>query len=62
MSLDSENLNCSLNFRRKKFYKRKMSILTYVKDSLERKLASVKAAIQTLEQQIEREERTNTTA
>tara|TARA_Y100001968_G_scaffold321506_1_gene356011 strand:+ start:3532 stop:3717 length:186 start_codon:yes stop_codon:yes gene_type:complete len=41
--------------RKKLFQKKKLEMLTYFKDSLERRTAAVNASIETLKQQIERE-------
>ena len=44
---------------KKSFYQhKKLEMLNYIKDSLERKIASVKASIQVLESQISRDEET----
>ncbi len=50
--------NCYLNSSKEKknFYQRKkLEMLNYVKDSLERKIASVTASIEVLERQISRD-------
>ncbi len=41
--------------RKLKFHKRKMFFLTYLRDSLERRLSSVNASIDTLQKQIDRD-------
>ena len=50
--------NCYLKFSKenKSFYqKKKLEMLNYIKDSLERKIASVTASIEVLESQIKRD-------
>ena len=50
--------NCSLKTSREKksFYQiKKLEMLNYIKDSLERKIASVTASIEVLENQINRD-------
>ena len=50
--------HCNLNFseEKKSFYqKKKLEMLNYIKDSLERKIASVSASIEVLENQISRD-------
>lgn len=42
--------------RKKNFQERRLEMLTYIRDALERRLASVKASIETLELQMNREE------
>ena len=50
-------LFCNLKSKEKKsFYQnKKLEMLNYIKDSLERKIASVKASIEVLENQIKRD-------
>ena len=51
-------LNCSFKSskERKSFYQqKKLEMLNYIKDSLERKIASVTASIEVLESQISRD-------
>ncbi|KGF89558.1 hypothetical protein EU92_1346 [Prochlorococcus marinus str. MIT 9107] len=50
--------NCNFNSSKEKksFYQhKKLEMLNYIKDSLERKIASVTASIQVLENQIKRD-------
>lgn len=44
-----------LNSRKHQHQKRKMAMLTFWRDGLERQLSAINAAISTLEQQIERD-------
>ena len=46
--------------RRKRFQYRKLEVLKYVKDSLDRRLSAVSASIAKLEEQIERDKVENT--
>tara|TARA_Y100001968_G_scaffold268154_1_gene258392 strand:+ start:762 stop:953 length:192 start_codon:yes stop_codon:yes gene_type:complete len=50
---------CNNNFldsnRRQIIHKKKLDFLSYMRDSLERRLASVNASIKTLESQLERD-------
>ena len=51
--------NCNFNSSKEKksFYQhRKLEMLNYIKDSLERKIASITASIQVLENQIKRDQ------
>jgi len=51
-------INCYFNLSKEKksFYQhKKLEMLNYIKDSLERKIASVKASIEVLENQISRD-------
>ena len=45
----------SMSRRRMYFHQRKLEMLKFYKDSLERRIASVKASIEVLENQIERD-------
>ena len=56
MSLDQGKSNCSPNYYRSRIYKRKLSVLSFIKDSLERRISAVDAAIDTLNKQIDRED------
>ena len=52
-------LNCNFNSSKEKksFYQhKKLEMLNYIKDSLERKIASITASIQVLENQIKRDQ------
>ena len=54
-------LNCYFNSSKEKksFYQhKKLEMLKYIEDSLERKIASVKASIEVLETQISRDKET----
>tara|TARA_B100000902_G_scaffold326103_1_gene321048 strand:- start:801 stop:980 length:180 start_codon:yes stop_codon:yes gene_type:complete len=54
-------LNCYFNSSKEKksFYQhKKLEMLKYIEDSLERKIASVKASIEVLETQINRDKET----
>ena len=42
--------------RRKNFQIRRLELLEYIRDALERRLAAVKASIETLESQISRDQ------
>ncbi len=42
--------------RRRHYQSRKLEMLLFLRDGLERRLSAVKAAIETLEQQIERDQ------
>jgi len=51
--------NCNFNSSKEKksFYQhKKLEMLNYIKDSLERKIASITASIQVLENQIKRDQ------
>ena len=48
-------LSGSAEKRRHYFHKRKLEMLSFYKDSLERRIAAISASIQVLEQQIERD-------
>ena len=51
-------LNCNFNSSKDKksyFQNKKLEMLNYIKDSLERKIASVTASIEVLESQISRD-------
>jgi len=53
-------INCSTNKETKKFLKlMKLEMLNNIKDSLERKIASVNASIEVLQGQIERDKNLN---
>ena len=57
-------LNCYLNSSKEKksFYQqKKLEMLNYIKDSLERKIASVTASIEVLESQISRDNQVEVT-
>ena len=52
-------INCNFNSSKEKksFYQhKKLEMLNYIKDSLERKIASITASIQVLENQIKRDQ------
>ena len=50
------NCNFKSSQEKKSFYQRKkLEMLGYIKDSLERKIASINASIEVLEQQINRD-------
>ena len=56
--------NCYFNSSKEKksFYQnKKLEMLNYIKDSLERKIASVKASIEVLESQISRDKEVEVT-
>ena len=56
--------NCNFNSSKEKknFYQnKKLEMLNYIKDSLERKIASVAASIEVLESQISRDKETDQT-
>jgi len=57
-------LNCYFksSVEKKSFYQhKKLEMLNYIKDSLERKIASVKASIEVLESQISRDKEVEVT-
>ena len=50
------NCNFKSSYEKKSFYQhKKLEMLNYIKDSLERKIASVSASIEVLESQISRD-------
>ena len=56
--------NCNFNSSKEKksFYQhKKLEMLNYIKDSLERKIASITASIQVLENQIKRDQESEVT-
>ena len=54
--------NFKSSSEKKSFYQqKKLEMLNYIKDSLERKMASVKASIEVLESQINRDKETEVT-
>ena len=56
--------NCNFNSSKEKksFYQhKKLEMLNYIKDSLERKIASITASIQVLENQIKRDQESEDT-
>ena len=56
------NCNFKSSKEKKSFYQhKKLEILNYIKDSLERKIASVTASIEVLEKQISRDKETEVT-
>ena len=53
------NCNTKTSAEKKAYYQqKKLEILNYIKDSLERKIASVSASIEVLENQIKRDKET----
>ena len=56
------NCNFKSSKEKKSFYQyKKLEMLNYIKDSLERKMASVKASIEVLESQIRRDKEVEVT-
>ena len=52
------NTDSSTN-RRKALYRKKLNLLIFIKDTLERRIASLNASISTLQQQIDRLDEVN---
>ena len=54
----SEFCNPNLDAKNRRYYvhKRRLEMLTFYRDSLERRIAAINASIQTLEDQIQRDE------
>ncbi|WP_320664478.1 hypothetical protein [Prochlorococcus sp. MIT 1223] len=46
----------TIEARRLRIHKRKMAMLTFIRDGLERRIASVNASIEKLQEQIKRDE------
>ena len=56
------NSHCKSSKEKKSFYQhKKLEMLNYIKDSLERKIASVTASIEVLESQISRDKEVEVT-
>ncbi|WP_320667708.1 hypothetical protein [Prochlorococcus sp. MIT 1307] len=55
MTNDSCSTKINYSKRRNRYQNRKLELLNYIKDSLERRLAAITASISTLENQIERD-------
>ena len=55
-NFESSNKISDTNKRRISFQKRRLELLIYLKESIERRLSAVNAAIKTLEEQIKRTE------
>ncbi len=58
-SFKSCNSTMEYSERKKEFQKRRLNLLIFIRDGIERRLAGINASIDTLNQQIERDRPTN---